>query len=662
MLPSFRSRAFILLITLISVHVQPAHTQAAAEDGLMLPHLFSSHMVLQRGQMIKVWGKAAPDVTVKVMMNGHTAVARSDEDGEWLAELPAMEAGGPYEMEVSGPGATIRFEDVLVGEVWVCSGQSNMEWPVSLSINAEEEIANAEYPRIRLFTVPRNMNTRPLKNTLPAEWARCSPETAPDFSAVGYFFGRHLWENIKVPIGLIDATWGGTAVESWTSAKALADDPQLGEVARSLREMDFDAMVQASQEKREAWEKAIDEKDTGLKEGWHREGFDWSGWGTMELPQPWEKAGYEGLDGAVWYKRTFNLQADELDGPLTLELGPIDDSDITFVNGVEVGRMINQYNVSRSYTLPATILREGKNTITVRVVDTGGAGGLHGKAEAMKVVTPERAIPLAGQWHFSVGLSGLPEPPRMIHPNSLPSLLFNAMIHPLLPFGIRGVIWYQGESNAGEAYLYRERFRLMIRDWRKRWRVGDFPFLFVQLANFRAEKDEPGESQWAELRESQAMALEEPNTGMAVAIDIGQADDIHPRNKQEVGRRLGLAARAIVYKEELEYSGPIYRASEIEGNKIRIYFDHTGQELISRHGLEWLRGFSIAGADGKFYNAKAKISNGNTVVVYSEKVPEPRYVRYAWADNPGQLDLYNGVGLPAASFRTDELEVSTQKR
>lgn len=657
-----RSAVFLLLIASFSVHPQPVRGQAAPEDGLVLPHLFSSHMVLQRGQMIKVWGQAAPDVTVKVMMNGHSAVARSDEDGEWLAELPAMEAGGPYEMEVSGPGTTIRFEDVLIGEVWVCSGQSNMEWPVSLSLDAEEEIANADYPRIRLFTVPRNMNTRPLDNTLPAEWARCSPETVADFSAVGYFFGRHLWENIEVPLGLVDATWGGTVVEAWTSAKALADDPQLGEAARSLREMDFDAMVQESQEKRKDWEKAIDEKDAGLKGDWHKEGFDWSGWETMELPTPWEKAGYEGLDGVVWYKRTFNLKADDLDGPLTLELGPIDDSDITFVNGVEVGRMINKYNVNRSYALPADILREGENAITVRVIDTGGNGGLYGKPDAMKVATPERAIPLAGLWHFAIGLSGLPEPPRMIHPNSLPSLLFNAMIHPLIPFGIRGVIWYQGESNAGEAYLYRDRFRLMIRDWRKQWRVGDFPFLFVQLANFQQEKDEPGESQWAELRESQAMALKEPNTGMAVAIDIGEADDIHPRNKQEVGRRLGLAARAIVYKEELEYSGPIYRASEIEGNKARIYFDHTGKELISRHGLEWLRGFSIAGADGKFYKAKARISNGNTVVVYSEKVPEPRYVRYAWADNPGQLDLYNAVGLPAASFRTDELEVSTQKR
>lgn len=632
-----------------------------SEDGLILPHLFSDHMLLQRGQMIKVWGWAEPDVTVKVTMNEQTAVARSDEHGEWFAELPAMEAGGPYEMEVSGPYTSIRFKDVLVGEVWACSGQSNMEWPVSLSLGAEEEIAGADYPQIRLFTVPKNMNTSPLDNTLPAQWARCSPETVAGFSAVGYFFGRHLLENVDVPIGLIDASWGGTVVETWTSAEALSDDPELGEVAKSLEDMDFEAMMERSKAEREAWEKAIDERDPGLKEGWQQESYDWSGWKTMELPQLWENAGYEGLDGTVWYKRTFTLHPSELDGQVRLELGPVDDSDFTFVNGLEVGRMINQYNANRSYALPADILREGKNTITVRVADTGGGGGIYGSPEVLKAVTSERSIPLAGTWHFAVGTSGLPEQPNAIHPNSLPALLFNAMIHPLLPFGIRGVIWYQGESNEREAYRYRERFRLMIRDWREHWKVGDFPFLFVQLANFREEQKEPGESRWAELRESQANALEEPNTGMAVAIDIGEAGDIHPRNKQEVGRRLALAARAIVYKEELEYSGPIYRASQIEGNKVRIFFDHTGKNLISRHGLEWLRAFSIAGADGNFYNAKAKISENNTVLVYSDKVPEPRYVRYAWADNPGQLDLYNAVGLPAASFRTDELKVSTQK-
>ncbi|MCB9291366.1 MAG: beta galactosidase jelly roll domain-containing protein [Lewinellaceae bacterium] len=486
------------------------------------------------------------------------------------------------------------------------------------------------------------------------------PRNGSFLFVIGYFTGS-MQEHLGVPIGLIDASWGGTVVETWTSSKALADDPQLGEVARSLKEIDFDSMMERSRVEQAAWERAIDEQDKGLEEMWYKEGYDWSGWKTMKLPQLWEEAGLDDMDGVVWFKRTFSLNANELGRPIQLELGPIDDSDITYVNGKEVGRMINQYNSARSYTVPADVQKKKKNTITIRVVDTGGGGGIYGEPDALKAVTAKRAIPLAGEWYFSIGLSELPPWPSGVYPNSLPALLFNAMIHPLIPLGIRGAIWYQGESNERVAFRYRERFRLMINDWRKQWKLGDFPFLFVQLANFRKEKEKPEESLWAELRESQTEALKEPNTGMAVTIDIGEADDIHPRNKQEVGRRLALAARAIVYGEKLEYSGPIYRASQIEGNKIRLYFNHTGQELISREGLEWLRGFTVAGADGVFHPAKAKISKDNTVLVFSEAVPDPKYVRYAWADNPGELDLYNEAGLPAAPFRTDELKVSTQK-
>ncbi|MCO6492127.1 MAG: beta galactosidase jelly roll domain-containing protein [Phaeodactylibacter sp.] len=657
--PLLRSAALSLFLA--SFSIQPVSSQAD-HPCLSLPHIFSDHMVLQRGQAIKVWGWAGPDETIGVKLAGHSTVARTDDDGAWAAELPAMDAGGPYELKIHCMDSVVVLKDVLVGEVWLCSGQSNMEWPVKLAVDGEQEAAAADFPQIRLFTVPKDMNTQPLGNTLPAQWERCSPEAAADFSAVGYFFGRHLHENLGVPVGLVDATWGGTVVETWTSAEALADDPELGAAARELGEMDFDAMTERSQAEQSAWEKAIDEQDKGLKEKWHEEGYDWSGWETMELPQLWEKAGYEDLDGAVWFKRALTLQAGELAGPVTLELGPIDDSDITYVNGAEVGRMINQYNAGRSYTVPAGLLREGENTITVRVIDTGGGGGIYGEPEALKIITSRRSISLAGSWHFSIGTGELPPRPAILHPNSLPALLYNAMIHPLIPFGIRGAIWYQGESNAGDAFRYRERFRLMIRDWRQQWGQGDFPFLFVQLANFREEQQEPAESQWAELRESQARALEEPHTGMALAIDIGEADDIHPRNKQEAGRRLALAARAIVYDEDLEYSGPIYRASKIEGNQIRLRFNHTGRQLISRHGLEWLRGFAIAGADGVFHPAQARISEDNTVLVSSEAVPAPKYVRYAWADNPGQLDLYNDAGLPAAPFRTDELKVSTQKQ
>ncbi len=628
---------------------------------LRLPRLFTNHMVLQRKQPIKIWGQAAPGETLTIKLGEEEVKTRAGKQGEWRASLPELEAGGPYELTVVSEDSTVRLQDVMIGEVWLCSGQSNMEWPVSRSNNAEEEIASAQYPDIRLFTVERTMAARPL-DAIPADgWKPCSPETVADFSAVGYFFGRQLREKLDVPIGLINSTWGGTVVETWTSQEAFAEDEKMRAVMENMEDMGLEKELEKMEQALVEWAAGIDEKDKGLEEEWYDRDYNWSDWESMKLPQTWETAGLNGLDGAVWFKRTFSLEAAELDEPVALHLGPIDDSDVTFINGRAVGKTTQEYDKNRVYPIPLDFLREGKNTITVRVVDTGGGGGLWGKPGQLKVVTASREIPLAGEWQYAIGTDELPERPPMVGPNSLPSLLFNGMIHPLIPYGIRGAIWYQGESNAYAAYQYRKRFRLLIRDWRRQWEQGDFPFLFVQLANFKAEKEEPGESDWAELRESQSKALEEPNTGMAVAIDIGEADDIHPRNKQEVGHRLALAARALVYGEELQYSGPVFKAQQNEGDKIRLYFNHTGRQLISRHGLKWLRGFSIAGADGEFYRAKAQISQDNTVLVYSEEVPDPKYVRYAWSDNPGELDLYNEAGLPAVPFRTDQLKVSTQE-
>ncbi|MCB0554362.1 MAG: beta galactosidase jelly roll domain-containing protein [Phaeodactylibacter sp.] len=622
-----------------------------------LPYCFSDHMVLQRGQAIPVWGWAPPGGTVTVTLAGQNVSAQADKQGRWKAQLPAMEAGGPYELKVADEQFSISFTDVLVGEVWICSGQSNMEFPVQQANNAAEEVAQADFPQIRLLTVPRNMANLPQKNILAAAWEVCQPATVNDFSAVGYFFGRELWKQYQVPIGLIDASWGGTVVETWMSSDAFAEDSLMAPVAKSLPGINLQGMMDSAQMALQAWETSMDSLDVGLAGEWYQKEYDWSQWKTMALPQSWESAGLKGQDGVVWFKHTFQLTAEEAQNPVTIKLGAIDDSDYTFLNGRALGKTINQYSVLRTYPAPLDYLQEGDNTITVRVKDTGGEGGLWGDPENMKVITAEREIPLAGEWAYAIGTAEMPPMPKAsMGPNSLPALLFNGMVHPLIPYGLRGAIWYQGESNTSQAYLYRSRFRGLIRDWRQQWAQGDFPFLFVQLANFHAAPEKPENSQWAELREAQTLALAEPNTGMALAIDIGEANDIHPRNKQEVGRRLALAARAVAYGEELLYQGPVFESAKVEGNKLTLKFGQTGKGLSSRAGRKSLRGFALAGADGTFHWATAQIVDKNTVQVYSDKVSIPKYIRYAWADNPGELDLVNSEGLPAGPFRTDGAE------
>ncbi len=452
------------------------------------------------------------DVTVTIA--GRQAQTTADENGKWAVSLKPLEYGGPFTLRVTGHNSIV-VRDVLVGEVWVCSGQSNMQMAVASVNNAKKEIAEADYPSIRLFTVPRRVAARPLSDTT-GNWTACSPETVPGFSAVGYFFGRELHKALGVPVGLIHTSWGGTPAEAWTSRPALE---AVGELKQLVDDLDKRII---------SYPKALADYHKAHAE--------------------WEKAAQKA------------------------------------------------------------------------------------KAEGAKVP---------------------PEPKAPQDPNASPwrpAGLFNGMISPLIPFAIRGAIWYQGESNASRAWQYRTLFPTMIRDWRKHWGQGDFPFLFVQLANFKARKSQPAESAWAELREAQLMTLALPNTGMAVIIDIGEANNIHPKNKQDVGKRLAAWALGTTYGKDVVISGPIYDSMTIEGNRIRMRFKHVDGGLVAKGGR--LKGFAIAGEDRKFYWAHAKI-DGDTVVVRSFRVPKPVAVRYAWADNP-ECNLYNAAGLPASPFRTDE--------
>lgn len=621
------------------------------------PHaIFTDHMILQRDVAVPVWGWAAAGEKINITFNNKTYAGKADKQGKWRIVLPATPAGGPFELKIAGKDKNISLKDVMVGDVWLASGQSNMEWPVSASNNAEQEIASASDDGIRHFYVPHAGSEMPQEKLDGGPWQVASPQTVGNFTAVGYFFARELRKHHEVPIGLLHSSWGGSRLEPWMSPQSLGIT-DLENAAAQLKAQ----REQRMQEIRKKLSQVIGdfpEKDEGLKNGkalWAAADFQDKNWRNMALPQLWENSELPDLDGIVWFRKTIELSEADLQNNATLSLGPIDDSDITWVNGQEVGEMTQKYNVNRVYTVPASALKIGKNVITVRVDDTGGGGGIYGKPELLFLETARGKHDLTGDWKYKVGevrIAG-----GSSNTNQTPMLLYNKMIHPILDFPIKGVIWYQGESNAGgrDAYEYRKLFATMIQDWRARWKNSStFPFLFVQLANFMQAKSQPSESDWAVLRESQSKTLNTTlNTAQAVIIDIGEADDIHPRNKQDVGYRLSLAARKLAYGEEdIVYSGPVYKSMEIEGNKIRLKFDHVGSGLMAKDKYGYLKGFAIAGADKKFVWAKALIE-GDEVVVWSDEIPNPVAVRYAWADNPKDANLYNKEGLPASPFRTN---------
>ncbi|MBF9252861.1 9-O-acetylesterase [Pontibacter sp. 172403-2] len=629
-----------------------------------LPAIFSDNMVLQQKTDAALWGKADKDKTIRISTswNNKTYITQADADGNWKLKVATPAAGEKSYTITFDDGEPLTLKNVLIGEVWVCSGQSNMEMPLEgwgKIKNYKQEIANANYPNIRLLQVEKATSTVPLQDVKVENggWQPCSPETVADFSAVAYFFGRNLYQNQHIPIGLIHTSWGGTIAEAWTSGASLKQMPAFLPAVEQMEKSPSDpaALKAQYQQQYKDWQQQLLAKDPGYANGkaaWATAAVNDAAWKTMQLPANWEAAGLPDFDGVVWFRKSINLPAGMAGKTLTLTLGPVDDNDITWFNGVEIGRT-EGWDKPRTYTVPANLVKAGENIVTVRVVDAAGGGGIYGAPEQLKLSAPgNKTIALAGDWKYKVAMpaSEMPAMPQAPEGPNRPTVLYNAMIHPLIPYAIRGAIWYQGESNADRAYQYQQLFPLMIADWRKNWGQGDFPFYFVQLANFMDVAAEPGESDWAELREAQLKTLTSPNTGMAVAIDIGEAADIHPKNKQEVGRRLALIARAKVYGEQISFSGPIFQSYKTEGNKIRISFQHTDGGLKVKDGTA-LKGFAIAGADKKFYWADARIE-GNDVVVSSPKVPVPVAVRYDWANNPVG-NLYNGAGLPASPFRTD---------
>jgi sialate O-acetylesterase len=623
--------------------------------GLKMEALFSDNMVLQRGKEVPVFGMADPGADVKVECNGQSVTGQADSAGNWRVRLKAMEAAaGPLELKVSSKTSSLVFRNIAVGDVWVCSGQSNMEMPLGSCLNATADIAGANASHIRLF-----------KGYTP--WTVCSPDTVKTFSAVGYYFGRALNTTLKVPIGLISASVGATAIELWTPVKALDAVPELNVLVKNYNQalQDLPERKKKIEAEMAAWEQdrrpsqQTDPGDQGFEKGYARPTFDDSAWKTMDIPKPLESE--IETDGAVWFRKDLEISEKWQGRQLHLELGPVDDFDVTYFNGEKVGAIGLEtpsfHRVLRKYAIPARLVQKGRAVIAVRAFDHFGSGGFTGSPMMMKLYEDDEdeALSLAGAWHYKVEVpldpKALKWPIKPFVSLGVPNLavMYNGKIKPLIPFAIKGVIWYQGESNSENAGQYAKLLETMINGWRADWGEA-FPFLIVQLAGHGNPCEFQDNASWAVLREAQFSVAESvPDCGIATAIDIGEAYDIHPQNKRDVGHRLALVALKKFYGQNAVSSGPVYDSMSVEKNRIRLKFSHIGSGLMAKGAR--LRGFVVAGVDGRFLRAQSVIE-GDTVVVWSDRIENPKQVCYAWAMNPETANLYNKEGLPAFPFRT----------
>ncbi|MES2277867.1 MAG: sialate O-acetylesterase [Bacteroidota bacterium] len=626
--------------------------------AIKLPGLVGDNMILQRSIKIPVWGWAGPGEQVQVMFKNKTYKATAAAtDGKWMVKLDKAEAGGPYEMEIKGKTDDIHIKNILVGDVWLCSGQSNMVFDFN---NARakalyaQDIASSANSQIRQVLVNRGYASAPAANCKTSGWRMASPQTLNSFTAVGYFYAKNLYEQYHVPIGLINSSYGGTIAEAWTSPEGLKELPRYEKDTQFLQDtLALNNKIKDAQTKIIDWDKKVEQADKGYdtnnNPAWAAIGLDDSQWNTMPQPGFWDKNGFPNTFGAFWFRKEIDVPEVAIGKDGIVVLGQLDDIDVTYFNGQIIGKTTNR-DYKRQYKIPASLIKPGKNVLTIRIINYNGTGGIF-PADSLRFKSGETTVSLSGPWKFIQGVK-MEIKPNAFDAKNLPTALYNAMIAPLEPYAIKGVLWYQGEYNAHQAFAYRPLFQAMIRDWRDKWQQGDFPFVFAQLPNFQPVYDHPIESEWAELREAQSMALTLPNTAIAVTIDVGEADDIHPVDKKDVGYRLSLAARKLVYGEQsLVAWGPVYQSMKVDGDKMILSFETLGSPMVSKDGGE-LKFFAIAGDDKKFVWAKAVI-NGNTIVVSGTAIAHPVAVRYAWAGNPAGCNLFNTAGLPASPFRTD---------
>lgn len=623
-----------------------------------LSPVFSDHMVLQRGRPNTFWGWTKPGEKVSVTIQKNTGHAVAGPDGKWVVKVDPPAVGGPYSVVITGPEKR-TLTDVLVGDVWLCGGQSNMQFSVAGALNGKEEIAAANHPQIRFAVVPTRMSFEPTEFTT-ASWKVCSPSSLGNdewngLSAVGYFFGRELQKDLNIPIGLVHDNRGGSSAESWLSYETLVKQGEFGgDVAKidEARRTGHEAFGKQSL----GWIQQVDPLST--TDSAAAADFDDHDWQKASLPGSWHDLGLDGHLGVVWFRTTVDLPESAIKGDAKLSLGAIAQMDWTWVNGVKVGATY-EYRKGRAYSIPAGVLKPGRNVIAVRVLTYGFQDGFLSPADKLSLTLSDGSkVSLANDaWKLHRGphLWAGPEFPWEYDAGyHTPTIHYNGMIAPIAPLAIKGVIWYQGESNVGRSKQYIDLMQRVAAEWRNAFQVKELPFLQVQLANYLKRTDQPVESGWAALRDAQMKSASLiPGGGVATATDVGDADDIHPRNKQAVGLRLAKVALHQVYGRSIVATGPRYRAFKKSGSDLRIAFDSVGSGLTV-HGGE-LKGFAIAGSDHKFHWATAKIV-GKEVVLSSPEVTDPVAARYAWADNP-EMTLYNQEGLPAFPFRTDDWPV-----
>jgi len=618
-----------------------------------LPALVSDGMVLQRDKEIKIWGWADPGEQVTVEFKRKNYKATADNDGNWHVMLRKQDFGGPFSMTITGKNQ-IEIKNILIGDVWLASGQSNMVHYMELHQDRyRQDIESADNDNIRQFLVPENgVYTGPQDDLEGGSWKPVTRENIMRFSVVAYYFARKLYERYMVPIGIINSSVGGSPAEAWISEEGLQGFDEL--LATVSQNKDTAYVNSTNREAAMINRENFRNQDPDLGEAgevkWYDPAYEPLNWKRINIPGYWEDQGIRDLNGVVWYRRTINIPEDMTSVPVKLYLGRIVDADNVYINGQNVGRTTYQYP-QRIYEIPEGVLKAGENLIVVRVQNNFGKGGFV-PDKPYYFASSTDTVDIKGYWHYKVGQVLKPGPfGRSITMRSQPVVYYNGMIAPFTDYSIRGVIWYQGESNTGRPEQHDDLFPALIQDWRRLWNDPDLPFIFVQLTNFMDVNYLPEESNWARLRESQRKALEIPNTAMAVTIDLGEWNDIHPDRKKPVGDRLALGAMKVAYGEDYVYSGPMITSASLQDGKIVLTFDHVGGGLVSSDG-EPLRWFAVAGEDKEFSWADAEIE-GDQIVLTCDGVSDPVYVRYAWADNPDPVNFYNEEGLPASPFQIE---------
>jgi len=621
---------------------------------IRLPKLISDNIILQRDQAIKIWGWASPNEKISVLFNKKSFKTITSNDGKWELLLPAQSAGTGYRMILKGKNE-ISIKNIAFGDVWLCSGQSNMTVTMErVKERFPEDIASANYPDIRYFFVQTLTNLNTPKDDFPqGEWKTANPEDIYTFGAVAYFFARDIYTKYKVPIGIINSSVGGTPIEAWISESGYKNLPDIQKTITKNKDTSYVNSFNRSPSVGKLKTPVI--KDIGSIEHWESLDYKPKGWRNFNIPGYWEDQGIKDLNGVVWFRREFEVPKSWLGKSIKLFMGRIVDADEMYVNGKKIGNITYQYP-PRRYEIPADLLKEGKNTFVIRITNTSGKGGFVPDKNYFMTAHGEE-IDLKGTWQYKVGEAYQPQNfggfGRSLVQQNQPTALYNAMISPILPMKIKGILWYQGESNVGNPEPYDVLMPTLITNWRTLWKDEKLPFLVVQLANFQEVNYTPSESNWARLREAQNQVLKLPNTAVTVTTDLGEWNDIHPLNKKDIGKRLALSAQNIAYNDKkVIHSGPTLKSQTIENRKIILTFDNVAESITSKDGEE-LRWFSIADYDKKFVWAKTRIIGKNQIEIWNEEIKNPKYVRYAWQDNPDGINFYNSADLPASSFRTD---------